>query len=52
MRGRLDAVLVAARVAPLSRHVGLVPTAVVTHTEPFHISKAPPAVGETSGVSR
>jgi alkanesulfonate monooxygenase SsuD/methylene tetrahydromethanopterin reductase-like flavin-dependent oxidoreductase (luciferase family) len=40
VRGRLDAVLVAARVAPLTRHVGLVPTAVVTHTEPFHISKA------------
>ena len=40
MRGRLDAVLIAARVAPLTRHIGLVPTAVVTHTEPFHISKA------------
>jgi alkanesulfonate monooxygenase SsuD/methylene tetrahydromethanopterin reductase-like flavin-dependent oxidoreductase (luciferase family) len=40
VRGRLDAVLIAARVAPLTRHIGLVPTAVVTHTEPFHISKA------------
>jgi alkanesulfonate monooxygenase SsuD/methylene tetrahydromethanopterin reductase-like flavin-dependent oxidoreductase (luciferase family) len=40
VRGRLDAVLVAARVAPLTRHVGIVPTAVVTHTEPFHASKA------------
>ena len=40
VRGRLDAVLVAARIAPLSRHIGLVPTAVVTHTEPFHLSKA------------
>lgn len=40
VRGRLDAVLIAARIAPLSRHIGLVPTAVVTHTEPFHISKA------------
>jgi alkanesulfonate monooxygenase SsuD/methylene tetrahydromethanopterin reductase-like flavin-dependent oxidoreductase (luciferase family) len=40
VRGRLDAVLIAARVAPLTRHVGLVPTATVTHTEPFHISKA------------
>ena len=38
--GRLDAVLIAARVAPLTRHVGLVPTVVVTHTEPFHVSKA------------
>jgi alkanesulfonate monooxygenase SsuD/methylene tetrahydromethanopterin reductase-like flavin-dependent oxidoreductase (luciferase family) len=40
VRGRLDAVLIAARIAPLTRHIGLVPTAVVTHTEPFHISKA------------
>ncbi|WP_428985823.1 LLM class flavin-dependent oxidoreductase [Streptomyces pyxinicus] len=40
VRGRLDAVLVAARIAPLTRHIGLVPTVVATHTEPFHISKA------------
>jgi alkanesulfonate monooxygenase SsuD/methylene tetrahydromethanopterin reductase-like flavin-dependent oxidoreductase (luciferase family) len=40
VRGRLDAVLIAARAAPLATHIGLVPTAVVTHTEPFHISKA------------
>ncbi|MGW6023901.1 LLM class flavin-dependent oxidoreductase [Streptomyces sp. NPDC055099] len=40
VRGRLDAVLIAARVAPLTRHIGLVPTVVATHTEPFHISKA------------
>ncbi|RAG85841.1 FMNH2-dependent monooxygenase [Streptacidiphilus pinicola] len=40
VRGRLDAVLVAARIAPLTRHIGLVPTATVTHTEPFHLSKA------------
>ncbi|ELP67386.1 LLM class flavin-dependent oxidoreductase [Streptomyces turgidiscabies] len=40
VRGRLDAVLIAARVAPLTRHIGIVPTAVVTHTEPFHLSKA------------
>jgi alkanesulfonate monooxygenase SsuD/methylene tetrahydromethanopterin reductase-like flavin-dependent oxidoreductase (luciferase family) len=38
--GRLDAVLIAARAAPLTRHIGLVPTVVLTHTEPFHISKA------------
>jgi alkanesulfonate monooxygenase SsuD/methylene tetrahydromethanopterin reductase-like flavin-dependent oxidoreductase (luciferase family) len=38
--GRLDAVLIAARAAPLTRHIGLIPTVVVTHTEPFHISKA------------
>jgi len=40
VRGRLDAVLVAARVAPLTTHIGLVPTATMTHTEPFHVSKA------------
>lgn len=40
IRGRLDAVLIAARVTPPTRHIGLVPTAIVTHTEPFHLSKA------------
>ncbi|MET0897451.1 MAG: LLM class flavin-dependent oxidoreductase [Mycobacterium sp.] len=40
VRGRLDAVLVASRVAPLSKHIGLIPTAFATHTEPFHLSKA------------
>ncbi|MFF1695779.1 LLM class flavin-dependent oxidoreductase [Streptomyces sp. NPDC058257] len=40
VRGQLDAVLIAARVAPLTSHIGLVPTVVATHTEPFHISKA------------
>jgi len=40
VRGLLDAVLIAARVAPRTSHIGLVPTAVVTHTEPFHLSKA------------
>ncbi|MCB1293582.1 MAG: LLM class flavin-dependent oxidoreductase [Gordonia sp.] len=38
--GQLDSVLVASRVAPLTHHIGLIPTAVVTHTEPFHLSKA------------
>ncbi|MER6085064.1 LLM class flavin-dependent oxidoreductase [Streptomyces sp. NPDC001833] len=40
VRGRLDAVLIASRIAPLSGHIGLVPTVIATHTEPFHISKA------------
>ena len=40
VRGRLDAILIAARVAPRTNHIGLVPTATVTHTEPFHVSKA------------
>jgi len=40
VRGRLDSVLVAARVAPLTSSIGLIPTVVATHTEPFHTSKA------------
>jgi alkanesulfonate monooxygenase SsuD/methylene tetrahydromethanopterin reductase-like flavin-dependent oxidoreductase (luciferase family) len=40
VRGRLDAVLVAAAVAPRTSRIGLVPTAFTTHTEPFHIAKA------------
>ena len=49
VRGRLDAVLVAARVAPLTRNIGLVPTALVTHTEPFHLSKAIATLDFVSG---
>jgi len=40
VRGRLDAVLTAARTAPATSHVGIVPTVVATHSEPFHLSKA------------
>src|SRR5689334_11694346 len=40
LAGRPDAVLVACRVAPVTRHIGLIPVATVTHTEPFHVSKA------------
>jgi alkanesulfonate monooxygenase SsuD/methylene tetrahydromethanopterin reductase-like flavin-dependent oxidoreductase (luciferase family) len=40
VRGRLDANLIAARVAPLTSNIGLVPTVTVTHTEPFHVAKA------------
>jgi alkanesulfonate monooxygenase SsuD/methylene tetrahydromethanopterin reductase-like flavin-dependent oxidoreductase (luciferase family) len=49
VRGRLDAVLVAARVAPTTRHIGLVPTVIVTHTEPFHMSKAIATLDYVSG---
>ncbi|MEV6612425.1 LLM class flavin-dependent oxidoreductase [Streptomyces sp. NPDC051051] len=38
VRGSLDAVLLAARLAPLTTHIGLVPTTNVTHTEPFHLA--------------
>jgi len=40
VRGRLDAVLIAARIAPKTRHIGFVPTAITPYTEPFHVSKA------------
>jgi alkanesulfonate monooxygenase SsuD/methylene tetrahydromethanopterin reductase-like flavin-dependent oxidoreductase (luciferase family) len=40
VRGRLDAVILAARIGPLTSNIGLVPTATTTHTEPFHLSKA------------
>jgi alkanesulfonate monooxygenase SsuD/methylene tetrahydromethanopterin reductase-like flavin-dependent oxidoreductase (luciferase family) len=40
VRGRLDAVLLAARIGPLTSHIGLVPTATTTHTEPFQLAKA------------
>lgn len=40
LAGRPDAVLVASRVAPKTEHIGLIPVATVTHTEPFHVSKA------------
>jgi alkanesulfonate monooxygenase SsuD/methylene tetrahydromethanopterin reductase-like flavin-dependent oxidoreductase (luciferase family) len=39
-RGRLDATLIAAAVAPRTSEIGLVPTVIATHTEPFHIAKA------------
>jgi alkanesulfonate monooxygenase SsuD/methylene tetrahydromethanopterin reductase-like flavin-dependent oxidoreductase (luciferase family) len=40
LAGRPDAVLIASRVAPTTSHIGLIPVATVTHTEPFHVSKA------------
>ncbi|WP_421733549.1 LLM class flavin-dependent oxidoreductase [Cellulomonas sp.] len=49
LRGRLDAALVAARLAPRSRGIGLVPTVATTHTEPFHVSKAIATIDHVSG---
>jgi alkanesulfonate monooxygenase SsuD/methylene tetrahydromethanopterin reductase-like flavin-dependent oxidoreductase (luciferase family) len=40
VQGRLDAVLLAARIAPLTSRIGIIPAAVTTHTEPFHVSTA------------
>jgi alkanesulfonate monooxygenase SsuD/methylene tetrahydromethanopterin reductase-like flavin-dependent oxidoreductase (luciferase family) len=40
IRGRLDAVLIAARIAPRTKGIGFIPAVNVTHTEPFHLSKS------------
>jgi alkanesulfonate monooxygenase SsuD/methylene tetrahydromethanopterin reductase-like flavin-dependent oxidoreductase (luciferase family) len=40
VRGRLDAVLIASRIAPTTSRIGIVPVATTTHTEPFHVSSA------------
>ncbi|MFF2083595.1 LLM class flavin-dependent oxidoreductase [Nocardia sp. NPDC058176] len=49
VRARLDAHLVAARLAPITRHIGLIPTVTTTHTEPFHVSTALATLDYTSG---
>ncbi|MGW5161592.1 LLM class flavin-dependent oxidoreductase [Nonomuraea wenchangensis] len=49
VRGRFDAVLLAARLAPLTSHVGLVPTATTTHTEPFHLAIGIATLDHVSG---
>jgi alkanesulfonate monooxygenase SsuD/methylene tetrahydromethanopterin reductase-like flavin-dependent oxidoreductase (luciferase family) len=38
VRGRIDAVLLASRLAAVTSHIGLVPTTSTTHTEPFHVA--------------
>lgn len=49
VRGRLDSVLVANRIAPTARGIGIIPTAITTHTEPFHTSKAIATLDFVSG---
>ncbi|MEU8363350.1 LLM class flavin-dependent oxidoreductase [Nonomuraea sp. NPDC048882] len=49
VRGRFDAVLLAARLAPLTRGIGLVPTATTTHTEPFHVAIGIATLDHVSG---
>ncbi|MCC3330883.1 LLM class flavin-dependent oxidoreductase [Nocardia abscessus] len=48
VRARIDAHLIAALVAPVTRHIGLIPTVTTTHTEPFHVSKAIATLDYTS----
>ena len=38
VRGRLDALLIASFLAPVTSRIGLVPTVTTTHTEPFHVA--------------
>ena len=38
VRGRLDAVLLASYLAPLTSRIGLVPTVTTAHPEPFHVA--------------
>ncbi|SEG97864.1 Flavin-dependent oxidoreductase, luciferase family (includes alkanesulfonate monooxygenase SsuD and methylene tetrahydromethanopterin reductase) [Nonomuraea solani] len=49
VRGRFDAVLLAARLAPLTSRIGLVPTATTTHTEPFHVALGIATLDHVSG---
>ncbi|TXK42313.1 LLM class flavin-dependent oxidoreductase [Nonomuraea sp. C10] len=49
VRGRFDAVLLAARLAPLTSRIGLVPTATTTHTEPFHVAVGIATLDHISG---
>lgn len=49
VRGRLDAVLMATRVAPLTRRIGLMPTVTTSQTEPFHAAKAIATLDHVSG---
>lgn len=48
VRARIDAQLIAARIAPVTRHIGLIPTVTTTHTEPFHVSTALATLDYTS----
>ncbi|MCU1503397.1 MAG: FMNH2-utilizing oxygenase [Ilumatobacteraceae bacterium] len=49
VRGRLDAVMMASLMAPVTEHIGLIPTAVPTHTEPFHVASAISTLDHISG---
>ncbi|MEU8222752.1 LLM class flavin-dependent oxidoreductase [Kribbella sp. NPDC048915] len=46
---RLDALGLAARVAPTTQRIGLLPTITVTHTEPFHVQASVATLDHISG---
>jgi alkanesulfonate monooxygenase SsuD/methylene tetrahydromethanopterin reductase-like flavin-dependent oxidoreductase (luciferase family) len=49
VRGRLDAALLANRVAPATTRIGLVPTMTTTHTEPFNVANRIASLDHVSG---
>ena len=46
---RLDALGLAARIAPVTERIGLLPTITVTHTEPFHVQASVATLDHISG---
>lgn len=48
VRGRLDALLIANRIAPATDGIGIIPVVTTTHTEPFHVSKGVATLDFTS----
>ncbi|TDW17180.1 LLM class flavin-dependent oxidoreductase [Kribbella kalugense] len=46
---RLDALGLAARIAPVTQRIGLLPTITVTHTEPFHVQASVATLDHISG---
>ncbi|UYP18313.1 LLM class flavin-dependent oxidoreductase [Rhodococcus sp. Z13] len=48
VRGRLEAIGLAARLTTATSRIGLIPTATVTHTEPFHVAKAIQTIDHTT----
>jgi alkanesulfonate monooxygenase SsuD/methylene tetrahydromethanopterin reductase-like flavin-dependent oxidoreductase (luciferase family) len=49
VRGRLDAIVLAAHLAPLTRGIGIVPVVSTTLTEPFHVSTQVATIDFVSG---
>lgn len=46
---RLDAVLLASRMAPVTTRIGLVPVVTIAHTEPFHLATSLATLDHISG---
>lgn len=49
VRGRLEAMLLACRIAPQTSHIGLIPVATTTYPEPFHHASAISTLDYVSG---